>query len=64
MMRILCRGSANPVLQGQSYETLDAAKRLAILEALLHIAADSEALRSHVQRCMPPEVRSGFALRL
>lgn len=44
------------LLQGQSYETLDAGKRLAILEALLHIAADSEALRSHVQRCMPPEV--------
>ncbi len=47
-------------LQGQSYETLGAGKRLAILEALLHVAADSEALRSHVQRCMPPEVPRRF----
>lgn len=42
--------------QGQSYETLEAAPRLAILDALLHIAADSEALRSHIQRTTPAEV--------
>ena len=42
--------------QGQSYETLPAAPRLAILEALLHIAADSETVRHHLQRTNPAEV--------
>ena len=40
-------------LQGQSYELLGAKERLAILEALMHVAADSETLRRHIQKTSP-----------
>ena len=42
--------------QENSYELLGARDRVAVLEALLHVAADSEALRTHIQKTAP-EVR-------
>ncbi len=40
-------------VQENSYELLGARDRLAVLEALLHVAADSEALRSHIHQTNP-----------